>query len=439
MQPDGKNSVAVVRYDETSNALRRAIDLCDGFEGLRSSDKILLKPNIIWGGGIGRKMPKYGIVTTSRIVEDLVKLLREWGCENISVGEATLVNKELGSETLGGYKWTGIARVAKGYGVKLIDFNQEPFERIEMDGTSIAIARAALDADFLINLSVLKTHHQARVSLGLKNLKGCLEMRSKMEFHRRGLDHMIALLNTQIKPKLTIIDGIYAMENGPSALGTAHRMNLIIAGQDNLSCDIVGSAVLGIEPSSVEHLSEFASIANRSLDLAEIDVKGENIEDVTKKLEWKANNYQDIYDRARVGGITVQDPGKRFCTGCVSNLQALSVVFCKDNPGITLKNTEICCGPEVKPKADSKNVFLFGDCSIRANKDLADGIRLKGCPPGVIDSLVTFMNHSIGKHKGRKIMGVRLLKMIANRLRIYDEDMPTYRRYESPEFDERHF
>jgi len=434
-----ESSVTIVRYDGTSNALRRAIDLCDGFEKLSRNDKILLKPNVLWGGGVGKKMPKYGMVTTSRIVEDLIQLLRERGCEDISIGEATLVNEELGSETFGGYKWTGIARVAKRYGVKLIDFNQEPFKRVEMDGTFIEISRRALDSDFLINLPVLKTHHQTRVSLGLKNLKGCLAMRSKMEFHRRDLHHMIALLNTQIRPKLTIIDGIYAMENGPSALGTAHRMNLIIAGKDSLSCDIVGSTVLGIEPFSVEHFSEFASIAGRSLDLAAIDVKGENVEDVTKKLEWKVNNYQDIYDRARIGGITLQNPGKKFCTGCTSNMQALSVVFCKDNPGITLDNIEICCGPEVKAKADSKKVFLFGDCSIRANEDLADGIRLKGCPPKVIDSLVPFMNHTIGKQRARKILGVRLFKTIGNKLGIYDEDVPTYRGYESPEFDKRHF
>ncbi len=36
-------------------------------------------------------------------------------------------------------------------------------------------------------------------------------------------------------------------------------------------------------------------------------------------------------------------------------------------------------------------------------------------------------------------MGVRLLKTIGNKLGIYEEDFPTYRRYESPEFDERHF
>jgi hypothetical protein len=120
-------------------------------------------------------------------------------------------------------------------------------------------------------------------------------------------------------------------------------------------------------------------------------------------------------------------------------LQALSVVFCKDNRDITLNSTEICCGPEVRPKADSDKVLLFGDCSIRANQDLIDGIRLEGCPPRVTHSLVTFMNHTVGKQRARKIMGVRLFKTIGNKLGIYDEAFPTYKCYESPEFDERHF
>jgi uncharacterized protein (DUF362 family) len=151
-----ETSVAIVKYDGTLNSLRRAIELCGGFEELKPDHKVLLKPNILWGGGVARKMPKYGVVTTSRIVENLIQLLRERGCGDISIGEATLVNEELGSDTFSGYKWTGIARVAKKYGVKLIDFNKEPFKRVEVNGISIGISHIALDSDFLINLPVLK-------------------------------------------------------------------------------------------------------------------------------------------------------------------------------------------------------------------------------------------------------------------------------------------
>jgi hypothetical protein len=64
---------------------------------------------------------------------------------------------------------------------------------------------------------------------------------------------------------------------------------------------------------------------------------------------------------------------------------------------------------------------------------------VKGCPPKVAETLITLMNHTLGKRRARRIMAVRGLKKIAHKLAIYDEDFPTFKRYESPEFDKRHF
>jgi hypothetical protein len=157
------------------------------------------------------------------------------------------------------------------------------------------------------------------------------------------------------------------MERGPTALGIAHRMNLIIAGKDNLSCDIVGSTVLGIEPSSVEHLKEFACLTNRSPEINSIHMRGEDIKDVSRELEWEFDP-ADIFRRAKIRGISSQFPGKHFCTGCVCHIEAIMVAFCKDNAGMDFDNIEICAGREVKHKKDSKKVFLVGNCSILANR-----------------------------------------------------------------------
>jgi len=432
------NLVSIFKYDGTINPLKKAIEQCNGFSELKESDKVLLKPNIVWGGGGTNKIPKYGFITTFKIVEDIIQLLRQHGCRNISIGEGTIEDKEFGSDTLKGYKWSGIANVAKKYGVKLIDFNKESYKQVKLNGTKIEISNAALEADFLINLPVLKTHGQAKVSLGLKNLKGCLSNGSKRKFHETDLDRMIALLNTQVKPKLTIIDGIYAMERGPTALGIAHRMNLIIAGKDNLSCDIVGSTVLGIEPSSVEHLREFALLINRSLDINLIDIRGESIEDISRKLEWESDP-EDIFRRAKISGISFQFPGKHYCTGCVVHIEGILSAFCKDNMGMDFDSIEICAGGEVKPKKDSKKVFLLGNCSILANKELKDAFRLKGCPPKAVEMLMTLVKETSDKGRARKILLGRFVKNIAHRLGIYNEDFPTYQHYKAPEFDQRHF
>ncbi len=115
------STVSIVKCDETSNSVARAVELCNGLKGLKPSDKVLLKPNIVWGGSATKKLPKYGLITTARIIEDIVKLLRQYGCTNVALGEGSIYDKELGSDTMKGYHWSGMARVAKEYGVTLID------------------------------------------------------------------------------------------------------------------------------------------------------------------------------------------------------------------------------------------------------------------------------------------------------------------------------
>jgi uncharacterized protein (DUF362 family) len=433
-----QNLVSIFKYDGTINPLKNAIEQCNGFSELKESSRVLLKPNVVWGGGGTNKLPKYGFVTTSRIIEDVIKLLRQHGCRNISIGEGTTEDKEFGSDTLKGYKWSGIANVARKYGVKLIDFNKESYRQFEFSEAKIEVANAALEADFLINIPVLKTHGQTKISLGLKNLKGCLSMKSKKRFHETNLERMIALLNVKLRPKLTIIDGIYAMERGPTALGRAHRMNLIITGKDNLSCDIVGSTALGIDPTSVQHLREFASLINRSLDINLVDLRGESIKDISKKLKWESDR-EDIFRRAKISGISFQSPGNHYCTGCTVHVQGVLSAFCKDNMGMHFDSLEICAGGEVKPKKDSKKVFLIGNCSIMANKELKDAFRFKGCPPKAMEMLMTLVKETSGTARARKILLGRFAKNIAHRIGIYNEDFPNYQHYKAPEFDQTHF
>ena len=62
-------------------------------------------------------MPKFGLITTARVIEVIVKLLLDYGCTIISLGEGTTEDKEIGSDTMKGYRWSGMDRVAKRYGV----------------------------------------------------------------------------------------------------------------------------------------------------------------------------------------------------------------------------------------------------------------------------------------------------------------------------------
>lgn len=276
--------VSIVRYRKNKDTIRKALELCDGFKDLKANDKILIKPNIVFASR-RKKVPLYGVVTTTKVIEDIIILLREYGCNDITIGEGSPYHDELDLSTINGFKSTGLTVVAEKYGVKLVDFNKSEFSRVDLGPTKVKLARESLESDFLINVPVLKTHVQTKVSLSLKNLKGCLKQSSKMKFHKTGLNEMIARLNTVLKPKLNIIDGIYSLERGPTISGRAYRSNLIIASRDAYLGDIVGAACLGIDPLTVECFTQYGNLTGQSPSLGNIEIRGESINDVVVPLE----------------------------------------------------------------------------------------------------------------------------------------------------------
>ena len=388
-------TVALIKYDQTPNALRKAVELCGGFEKLKTTDKVLIKPNA--GQGLRRIQPPNGVVTTAAVLGDLIGLLRDYGCSDVTIGEGPILLPEFRWDPARAFEWSGIKQLAQELGVNLVDFNEGEFARLVMGRKRVEVSKVALEADFLINVPVLKAHRQSVVSLGLKNLKGCLHNTSKKNFHRFGLGRFIALLNTKIRTDLTIIDGIYGLQRGPWG-DDAHRLDLLIAGKDVLSCDLVGSAVLGIDPKTVPHFQEFAQMTGRSLDLESIDIKGEKIEDVATKLEWRSGfTQQTLSEDYEVKGIVMDDPGALVCTACATTVWTGILQYLEENRGATFDSMEFCMGLGPKAKEESRQVFLLGNCAITANKERKDAIRLKGCPPSIQDTYDVLKEHAVRK------------------------------------------
>jgi len=433
-------TVSLVKFDGSLDSLRRAIELCDGFGKLKRDDKVLIKPNNCFRHKI---TPPYGMVTTSRIVDGIIRLLLEYGCKDISIGEGAIIGifDELEPYTKRGFKGSGIDKVAEKYGVKLIDFNQGPFQELYLGGIKAHVAKAALETDFLINVPVLKTHFQTKVSLGFKNVKGCLSSASKKRFHTSSrLDSLICHLNEAIKSDLVIIDGIYMLEKGPETLaGVAHRKDLIIASTDIFECDVVGATILGIDPSQVGYLREFAQRHNRSFDISAIQIKGEDLESVKEQLEWQFEPDKELLTPAGVTGLLAPRPGQTLCSGCGATLALTLSILGKDNPRRDFGGAELYYGLELIADRDVREVFLYGDCAIRRNKGLANATRIEGCPPTLTRTLVALMKVLLSRPRMVRMMLLRLVKLIGIRLGIYHEVFPRWERYRSKEFDRTHF
>ncbi len=429
-------TVSVVRFDASLDSIGRAIELCGGFDRLDRNDRVLIKPNITFSGWM--PIPPYGMVTTSKMVEGILRLLAEHGCKDISIGEGT-VAEGVGSNTRRGYKYTGVDKVAKRYGAKLFDLNQGPFERRRLGEVEVGVSKIALDADFLINVPVLKTHRQVKVSLGFKNLKGCLDIPSRKRFHQKGLEHLICLLNQLLESDLTIIDGIYMLEGGADTLmGVAHRKDLIIASPDAFACDCVGATIMGFEPSQVGYLKEYADIQGRPIDISAIQVVGEDIEPLREKLGWESDAGEELRTYG-ITGLSVPYPGHSLCSGCYSNLVCALGIFAKTNPNRDCGDTQIHWGRKRADAGPGQRTILYGNCAISKNRDEEHAVRIAGCPPTMMSTLLSLIETLLSRPRMLKMLLFGSPQLLAARLGLYSGNLPKWKRYRSPEFDRSHF
>ena len=93
-----KHLVSIVPYEKPLESVRQAIDLSRGLDHLPTRAKVLIKPNIVfWTKAV--PFPKWGVITTSRVVEDVIILLKERGIDDITIAEGTVTMNPKDYET----------------------------------------------------------------------------------------------------------------------------------------------------------------------------------------------------------------------------------------------------------------------------------------------------------------------------------------------------
>ncbi|MEM2104707.1 MAG: DUF362 domain-containing protein [Candidatus Bathyarchaeia archaeon] len=269
--------VAIVRGLNPTESAYKALEmiLSDLNHVLTAEKPILIKPNYI-----NAKHPSTGITTDSRVLEGVVKFLKQHGKNNIFIGEGSGW-----AETFEAFKVAGVDKVAEKWNVKLVDLNRDRFITVyppnPLSLKSVKVAETALES-LIISVPKLKLHRQAAVTLGIKNMMGALA--SKGVMHDGKLDENIADLASVLKPCLTVIDGIIAGE-GHETSGNPVEMNLVIAGVDPVAVDAVGAAVMDISPMEVRHLVLAEKKKLGTCRLENIKVIGESIEKVKRKFK----------------------------------------------------------------------------------------------------------------------------------------------------------
>ena len=173
------------------------------------------------------------------------------------------------------------------YGIKIMNLNNDKImNNIEIPNPlalkTVNIAKTAIDASCIISVPSLKTHNMARTTLSMKNMMGTIMPKSIMhsKFHKRIAD-LVSVLRS--KMKFQIIDGIVG-SNGWELGGTPIQMDLIIAGEDPVAVDRVGSAIMGYGLDKAKYLKYGEKKQLGTANLDEIDIIGKPISELYHKF-----------------------------------------------------------------------------------------------------------------------------------------------------------
>ncbi len=401
-----KTKVAIVKYEKPVESVEKAIALSGALDTLKKGDRVFIKPNIVfWSRSVA--MPPWGVITTTRVVEDVLRQVIKRKPGEIIIGEGTVTSDPQDRETSEhAFETLGYNEIARKYGAKIINVFDKNFRQVDLGGgIRLNLAEDLLDADFVISLPVLKTHAQTRVSLSMKNIKGCLDMESRKLCHSadmvNDLDFHVSRLVKALPEACTIIDGIYTLERGPAYTGNARRSNIILASSDLLAADITGAALLGFNPTEVPHIKICCKEANIFPSPESVELVGEPLKNMVRPHKWAFPYNKDDtlplnLERIGVKGFFLPRYDHSICTYCSELMGPIQMTIGKTWDGKAFDDVEVLTGKIHRPTPGMKHTILLGQCQVKLNKEnkyIKNRILVPGCPPK-IDKLISGLKES---------------------------------------------
>jgi uncharacterized protein (DUF362 family) len=215
--------------------------------------RVVLKPNLV-------EYHRDKVINTHpHVVAGVIELCQREGAAEVLVAEGPGHWRNV--EYL--VAASGLGDVLRHYQVPFVDLNHdEPVKRPNqgrLTGLShLYLSRTIANAEVVISLPKLKTHHWAVATLSLKNLFGTLPGICygwpKNELHWRGIDNSIVDIALTRTPDLAIVDGIVGMEGDGPLNGTPKEMGVLIMGSDLVAVDATCCRLMQLDPSRVGYL-----------------------------------------------------------------------------------------------------------------------------------------------------------------------------------------
>jgi uncharacterized protein (DUF362 family) len=242
--------------------------------------RVLVKPNLL-DAIEGRP-----VTTAPAVVGAVLDLLQELGAGEVAVGDGSGFRREA-APVVGA---SGLAAVLAARKIPFIDLNYDaPGPVSARDGwflhaTELWLPKHVREADLIVSVPKLKTHHWAGVSISLKNLlgvvPGCRYGWPKNILHVNPLPMSVLGVYQAVRPVVAVVDGIVGMEGDGPLMGEPLAHGLLAVGADPVAVDATCSRLMGIAPVDVDHLylADWAGVGQ----VAQIEVRGAGAESLLR-------------------------------------------------------------------------------------------------------------------------------------------------------------
>jgi len=366
-----ETTVAILRCQGDYPAvLPRLFESAGAEDIIERGESVLIKPNL--------HAPQHWTTagtTHPALLAALIDWARSRGAARILVADSPFMGNPHPEET---FTETGMAKAVEEKGAEWTVLSRHGFRLFRNASPhlppELGISDVVFEFDKLINVAVMKTHIDCLVTLGMKNLKGCIRDEDKPAFHKDlDINRAIVALNQLIRPHFTIVDGTLGMEGiGPHA-GRPVSYGYIFAGRDTPAVDAIAASAMGVELADARTL-KFAA-EEGMLDMESIRVAGEDVRRIRRRFE---RPYEAML--RELPGLRLQKDGA--CSAC--KLNVIRALRENAQGGMIVPASLIVIGDRFPSEG---NAIFIGQCT---REQCAGGPYLPGCPPRV-DRIKSFL------------------------------------------------
>ena len=265
-----RSRVAIVPATQYSEKLTSTL-----WDGLKLFDldvtgkSVLLKPNLV------DYIPEAEINTHPLLIAAAAECFRRLGAKSVTAGEGPGHQRDTQLVVQG----TGLEQYLKEQRIPFVDLNRDEVSKVRLRADysrlkHLWLPRTVLEADFIVSMPKVKTHHWSGVTLSMKNMFGVVPGVKygwpKNLLHWHGIQQSIVDLVATVPIHFVISDAILCMEgNGPLA-GTARPLDRVVLSDDPVAADATCARLMGLLPERVPHIAETAEfLGNLSPDRIE--------------------------------------------------------------------------------------------------------------------------------------------------------------------------